>query len=234
MLEIRSLTVGYGNRTVLRDIDLTVRRGEVLCVLGANGVGKSTLLQTIAGLLPALAGTVHLDDKDITTESAHARVSRGSAFVPEGQMSFPSMTVLENLQIGASLRGHDGKGLQRRLEPILELFPRLGERKSQFAGTLSGGERQMLAIARALLSDPEVLMLDEPSHGLAPIVVEQIAENIAAVAQQTSILIVEQNLTIPTACATRVVVLEGSGLTIEGKPEEILHSDHVISAYLGI
>ncbi|MGU3586565.1 ABC transporter ATP-binding protein [Rhodococcus sp. C26F] len=234
MLEVKGLTAGYGNRVILRDIDLTVGSGEVLCVLGANGVGKSTLLRTIAGLVTPLSGTITFRGQDITRLPAHTRVARGLAFVPEGQMSFPSMTVMENLQIGAALRGHAGAKLENRLEPIFVLFPRLHERRAQFAGTLSGGERQMLAIARALLADPEVLMLDEPSHGLAPIVVEQIADNIAAVAESTSILIVEQNLTIPTRCATRVVVVEDSTITIEGSPDEILQSDHVVSAYLGI
>lgn len=234
MLEVRGMTAGYGKRVILRDVDLTVGPGEVLCVLGANGVGKSTLLRTVAGLVSPLAGSVTFGGADITSTPPHTRVSKGLAFVPEGQMSFPSMSVLENLQIGASLRGHDGAGLKERLEPIFELFPRLCERRTQFAGTLSGGERQMLAIARALLTDPSVLMLDEPSHGLAPIVVEQIAQNIAAVATTTSILIVEQNLTIPTRCATRVVVIEDGAITIEGQPDDILQSDHVISAYLGI
>lgn len=230
MLEIEGLSAGYGKRIILRDINLSVGPGEVVCVLGANGVGKSTLLRTLAGLITANAGEQRFKGQSIASHSAHRRVRDGLALVPEGQQSFPAMTVLENLQIGASLR----ENLDERLGSIFELFPRLEERQRQYAGTLSGGERQMLAIARALLTEPDLLMLDEPSHGLAPIVVEQLGENIAAVAERTAILLVEQNLTIPTRCATRVVVLEDSTITMGGDPEEILQSEHVISAYLGI
>ncbi|MDT0202722.1 ABC transporter ATP-binding protein [Nocardioides sp. AE5] len=230
MLQIEGLSAGYGKRVILRDIDLTVEQGEVVCVLGANGVGKSTLLRTLAGLITPLQGEQRFKGQSVSGHSAHRRVRDGLAFVPEGQQSFPAMTVMENLQIGASLRDN----LEEGLESTFALFPRLEERQGQYAGTLSGGERQMLAIARALLTNPDLLMLDEPSHGLAPIVVEQLAENIAAVAERTAILLVEQNLTIPTRCATRVVVLEDSTITMGGDPDEILQSEHVISAYLGI
>lgn len=234
MLEVNGLSAGYGKRVILRDIDLEVRSGEVVCVLGANGVGKSTLLRTLAGLITPIGGRVDFKGRTISGHAAHRRVKDGLAFVPEGQQSFPAMTVLENLQVGGSLRPEVASDLDSHLDSVFELFPRLGERRGQYAGTLSGGERQMLAIARALLTKPDLLMLDEPSHGLAPIVVDQLAENIAAIARETSILLVEQNLTIPTRCATRVVVLEGSTITAQGDPDEILHSEHVVSAYLGI
>ncbi len=230
MLQIEGLSAGYGKRVILRDINLDVDQGEVVCVLGANGVGKSTLLRTLAGLITPHSGEQRFKGQSVASHSAHRRVRDGLAFVPEGQQSFPAMTVMENLQIGASLRDN----LEEGLESTFALFPRLKERQGQYAGTLSGGERQMLAIARALLTNPDLLMLDEPSHGLAPIVVEQLAENIAAIAERTAILLVEQNLTIPTRCATRVVVLEESTITMGGDPDEILHSEHVISAYLGI
>jgi branched-chain amino acid transport system ATP-binding protein len=234
MLEVSGLDAGYGKRVILRGIDLTVAPGEVLCVLGANGVGKSTLLRTLAGLQPALGGSVTFGGRVVTAAAPHRRVAGGLAFVPDGQQSFPAMSVLENLQIGAALHREVARSLDAHLDPLFTLFPRLAERRSQLAGTLSGGERQMLAIARALLSRPSLLMLDEPSHGLAPIVVEQLATTISAVAETTSILVVEQNLTIPSVCSTRVVLLEGGRVVRSGLPEEILRSDDVATAYLGI
>ncbi|PBC36020.1 branched-chain amino acid ABC transporter ATP-binding protein [Rhodococcus sp. ACPA4] len=234
MLEINGLEAGHGKRVILRDIDLTVGPAEVVCVLGANGVGKSTLLRTVAGLLTPLAGAVLLDGEDITRLNPFKRAAAGLAFVPEGQQSFPGMSVLENLHVGASVHTEVEKNIDEHLEPIFALFPRLAERRGQMAGTLSGGERQMLAIARALLSKPAVLMLDEPSHGLAPIIVEQLAETISTIAETTSILLVEQNLSIPAICATHVVVLEESHIIMRGEPVDILGSDHVVSAYLGI
>lgn len=233
MLEVVGLTSGYSGRVVVEDINLVVSEGEVVCVLGANGVGKSTLLRTIAGLVPVDHGSVVFNGADITRATVHKRVRNGLAFVPEGQQSFAGMSVEENLRVGLELRRSDDP-IPTRLEPVFELFPRLAERRSQLAGTLSGGERQMLAIARALLTQPSLLMLDEPSHGLAPIVVEQIGEKIQQIAATTPILLVEQNLAIPTACATRVVVLENSTLVEGGSPEEVLGSERVISAYLGI
>jgi branched-chain amino acid transport system ATP-binding protein len=234
MLEVKGLDAGYGKRVILRDIDLTVGPGDVVCVLGANGVGKSTLMRTIAGLEDPLKGRVELGGTDVTKLKPYKRAAAGMAFVPEGQQSFPGMSVFENLLIGASVHPEVEKNIDEHVEPIFALFPRLAERREQMAGTLSGGERQMLAIARAMLSKPTVLMLDEPSHGLAPIVVEQLADTIAEIARTTSILLVEQNLSIPTACATHVVVLEESHIIMRGEPSEVLESDHVVSAYLGI
>jgi branched-chain amino acid transport system ATP-binding protein len=234
MLEVRSLSAGYGARTILSGINLTVGPGEVVAVLGANGVGKSTLLRTLAGLQPAIAGTVALSAKDLTRAPAHRRVASGLSLVPEGQQSFAGMSVEENLWLGAGLRSRKHDAVQQAAEGVYEIFPKLGERRSQLAGTLSGGERQMLAIGRALLAEPEVLMLDEPSHGLAPIIVEQLGERIAQIAERTSVLVVEQNLAVPSQCATRVLVLDGGRITREGSPEEILNNEDVVHAYLGV
>lgn len=234
MLEVRNLSAGYGDRTILSGIDLTVGPGEVLAVLGANGVGKSTLLRTLAGLQPALGGTVKLGEKDLSGKPAHRRVEMGLSLVPEGQQSFPAMSVEENLWLGAGLRDTKHAAVERAVEGIYEIFPKLAERRGQLAGTLSGGERQMLAIGRALLAQPEVLMLDEPSHGLAPIIVEQLGDRIAQIATRTSVLVVEQNLAVPARCATRVLVLDGGRITREGTPEEILHNEDVVHAYLGV
>jgi branched-chain amino acid transport system ATP-binding protein len=234
MLEVRNLSAGYGDRTILSGIDLTVGPGEVLAVLGANGVGKSTLLRTLAGLQPALGGSVTLGAKDLTRQPAHRRVEQGLSLVPEGQQSFPGMSVEENLWLGAGLRVKKHDAVEKAAAGVYEIFPKLAERRGQMAGTLSGGERQMLAIGRALLAQPDVLMLDEPSHGLAPIIVEQLGERIAQIATRTSVLVVEQNLAVPARCATRVLVLDGGRITREGSPEEILHNEEVVHAYLGV
>ena len=234
MLEVKNLTAGYGDRAIIEHADLTVGPGEVVAVLGANGVGKSTLLRTLAGLQPAMSGSVVLDGTDLTRRPAHRRVANGLGLVPEGQQSFPAMSVEENLWLGAGLRHRGASSVQRAVAPVLELFPRLQERRHQMAGTLSGGERQMLAIARALLAEPSVLMLDEPSHGLAPIIVDHLADTIAQIASRTAVLVVEQNLAVPARCATRVLVLDHGHITREGSPEEILHHDDVIQAYLGV
>ncbi|WP_134322202.1 ABC transporter ATP-binding protein [Cumulibacter soli] len=233
-LRVEGLVAGYGEREVVHGIDLQVDTGEVVSVLGANGVGKSTLLRTLAGLIRPSAGKVELDGRDITRLSAHERVHKGLALVPEGQQSFPSMSVRENLELGARSVNRGSGTLAERLDSVIELFPRLGERSNQMAGTLSGGERQMLAIGRALLTEPQVLMLDEPSQGLAPIVIEQVADTIVRIGATTTILLVEQNLLVPSRCATRVVVLEGGRLTIEGEPQAVLSDDRVIQAYLGV
>ncbi|WP_185995964.1 ABC transporter ATP-binding protein [Nocardioides campestrisoli] len=234
MLEVRNLSAGYGDRTILTGIDLTVGPGEVVAVLGANGVGKSTLLRTLAGLQPALAGTVVLGERDLTRQAAHRRVAAGLSLVPEGQQSFPAMSVEENLRLGAGLRASGTAAVGRALAGVYEVFPKLAQRRGQLAGTLSGGERQMLAIGRALLAEPKVLMLDEPSHGLAPIIVEQLGDRIAEIATRTSVLVVEQNLAVPARCATRVLVLDGGRFTREGSPEDILHNEDVVHAYLGV
>ncbi|ALJ21843.1 ABC transporter ATP-binding protein [Microbacterium sp. No. 7] len=233
-LDVRSLTAGYGDHTVLRDIDISVRTGEVVAVLGTNGAGKSTLLRTIAGLQPLIAGRVELDGTVLDRMPAFLRVRHGLALAPEGQQSFANMTVKENLVLAARAvrRRASRHDIDEALGEVIGTFPRLGQRMSQSAGTLSGGERQMLSISRALLAKPKVLLLDEPSHGLAPIVVEQVAESIAAISG-TALLLVEQNLAVPRRCATRVVVLQDSRIVASGG-RELVESDEVVEAYLGI
>lgn len=232
MLEVKNLSAGYGKRTILRDLTFEVGAGECVAVLGANGVGKSTLLRTLAGLLPSQQGSVALAGDDLTQKPTHRRVHDGLVLVPDGQQSFPSMSVEDNLVVGLTPLDHPNK--DESLSESYEMFPRLAERRNQAAGTLSGGERQMLAIARAMLSKPKVLMLDEPSHGLAPIIVDQIAETIKEVAKTTPTLLVEQNLSIPQFCATRVLVLDEGRITASGAPEELLFSEAVVAAYLGM
>lgn len=234
MLEIRGLTVGYGKQPVLENLDFDVDVGEVVAILGANGVGKSTLLRTLAGLQAPLSGSVRFEGSDIGRKRVHERVKSRLVLVPEGQQSFPEMSVRENLLLSAQLAANNGAQLAAALEPVYEIFPKLKERESQAAGSLSGGERQMLAIARALLAKPRVLMLDEPSHGLAPLIVEHLADVIRQIAQQTSILLVEQNLSVPSRCATEVLVIEDRGISLRGNPDEILNSPRVVAAYLGM
>lgn len=234
MLQVSDLRAGYDKHVVLRNINLTVREAEVLAVLGTNGAGKSTLLRCLAGLHPPEEGSVHLLEEDITLKPPWQRLRRGLALVPEGQQVFPDMTVIDNLWIGSQGNPEAKRSFKNHVSRIFELFPRLSERRQQFAGTLSGGERQMVAIGRALIAQPKVLLLDEPSHGLAPLLIEQLAGTIRKIAGETAILLVEQNLVIPTECATHVVVLENSEITMSGDAAEILASDVVAETYLGV
>ncbi|PRZ40861.1 amino acid/amide ABC transporter ATP-binding protein 2 (HAAT family) [Antricoccus suffuscus] len=233
-LVVKQLVAGYGERTIIHGIDLEVEQGEVVAVLGTNGVGKSTLLRTLAGLQPATSGQIRFEGRDITRTRAHRRVQQGLVLVPEGQQSFPAMSVFENLELGARVRAKSATDTTDRIAAVIDLFPRLGERRNQAAGTLSGGERQMLAIARAMLTEPSVLMLDEPSQGLAPIIIDQLAETINEIARTTTILVVEQNLTIPSICASRIVVIEEGAISLGGSPDAVLSDDRVVHAYLGI
>lgn len=236
LLELDHLQAGYRGHTVLRDISLTVDIGEVVAVLGANGAGKSTLLRTIAGLQQPSAGEIRFDGTTLGRTPTHRRARSGLVLAPEGQQSFPEMTVAENLLLAAQASGKHRStrsAATEAIERMFDLFPRLKERARQAAGTLSGGERQMLSLSRALLSEPRLLLLDEPSHGLAPIIVEQLCETIQNIAKTTPILLVEQNLAIPTSCATRVVILENSRIKAEGDLD-LLKSDHIASAYLGL
>lgn len=233
VLEVENLVLGYGDRVVLRDINFTVGAGEVVAILGTNGAGKSTLLNTLAGLHKQLEGHIRLEGEQLDGTPAWTRPARGLALVAEGQQTFPSMTVMENLWVGSQVTPATSKGFTSSLERVFTLFPRLADRRKQVAGTLSGGERQMLAIGRALLSNPRLLMLDEPSQGLAPIVIEQIADLIDIIAETTSLLIVEQNLLLPRQSAERVLVLDESRIVVEGPAAEILASDFVRETYLG-
>jgi branched-chain amino acid transport system ATP-binding protein len=233
MLTVRSLQLGYGAIVAVRGIDLDVGTGELVAVIGANGAGKTTSLNGIAGALPVRAGSIVFDGEDITRLPVHERVRRGMSLVPEGRGIFARLTVAENLDMGAYLR-RDAAGVRADLERSYALFPRLAERRRQLAGTLSGGEQQMLAIARALMGRPRLLLLDEPSMGLAPLVTRLIFDTIRSIsAERVSILLIEQNARAALELAARAYVLESGRVTLAGPSAAILSSDGVRRAYLG-
>lgn len=231
MLKVNDINVYYGNIHALKGISLEVHTDEIVALIGANGAGKSTTLKTISGLMHTKTGSITLMDEDITHTDAHKLVSKGLAHVPEGRRIFLQMTVLENLEMGAYTQpGYVKEGIQ----DVFERFPRLKHRKNQIAGTLSGGEQQMLAMGRALMSKPKLLMLDEPSMGLAPILVQQIFDIIKELhAAGTTILLVEQNAEMALRIADRAYVLESGRITISGTGKELAQSDSIKKAYLG-
>ena len=232
MLVLESLEVYYGEIHALKGVSLEVREREIVALLGNNGAGKTTTLKTISGLLAPRQGRVSLEGQPLTGVAPHAVVARGIAHVPEGRRIFNRLTVRENLMMGAYLR-RDG-GVAADLDRVFALFPRLHERVTQVAGTLSGGEQQMLAIGRALMASPRVLLLDEPSMGLAPVLVEQIFETIAAVNRQgTTILLVEQNAAMALSIADRGYVLETGAVVLSGTAETLAQNTDVRRAYLG-
>ena len=232
MLEVRGLQLAYDGIVAVRAVDLDVAAGERVAVIGANGAGKSTTLKGLAGLMRPRAGCVRLRGEDITGQPAHERVRRGISLVPEGRGVFARLTVAENLDMGAYLRADPGVGDD--LERCYAMFPRLRERRAQLAGTLSGGEQQMLAIARALMSGPSLLLLDEPGMGLAPIVTARIFEAIAEIsASGVAVLLVEQNARAALELASRGYVLESGRVALAGRSEELLASASVRQAYLG-
>jgi branched-chain amino acid transport system ATP-binding protein len=236
-LKIRSLSVRYETVSALKGLDIDLPEGEILAVLGANGAGKSTLLKTISGLVKAEAGTVEYAGQDLFAVQPHNLVRLGIAHVPEGRRVFSTLTVEENLRMGVhALRGAAaGKAYPVTRDRCFELFPILKERKSQLAGTLSGGEQQMLAIARALVAKPRLLLLDEPSLGLAPIVIKDIFRTIAAIRKEEgiSILLVEQNARQALAVADRAVILELGAIALAGKASELANDEGLKAAYLG-
>ena len=233
MLKIDNIDVYYGAIHALKGISLEVKEGEIVTLIGANGAGKSTTLRTISGLLKPKTGGITFLGQDIAGVRAHEIVKKGISQVPEGRRVFAEMTVMENLDLGAFVR-KDKAGIQQDLKHVFELFPRLEERKNQSAGTLSGGEQQMLAMGRALMSHPKLLMLDEPSMGLAPILVEQIFDIIRELhAAGTTILLVEQNAQAALSVADRAYVLETGRTTLSGTGKELMESDAVRKAYLG-
>lgn len=233
MLEIKNLNVHYGVIHALKNISLTVNEGEIVTLIGANGAGKTTTLRTISGLNKATSGEILLEGKDITNLSASQRVEMKISQVPEGRRIFPAMSVLENLELGAFLR-KDKKEIKNDIEHIYELFPILGDRKKQMAGTLSGGEQQMLAMGRALMSKPKILLLDEPSMGLAPLLVREIFEIIKNINKTgTTVLLVEQNARMALSIAHRAYVIETGTIVISGTGEELSKSDEIQKAYLG-
>jgi branched-chain amino acid transport system ATP-binding protein len=234
VLELDGIEAYYGRVRALSGITLSVDAGEVVALIGSNGAGKTTTLRTISGLINPPRGSITFDGQDITGLPAAQRVERGIVHVPEGRRLFPRMTVQDNLTLGAYTR-HDGQGIQEDREQVFELFPRLRERQTQIAGTLSGGEQQMLAMGRALMSRPKVLMMDEPSLGLAPILVETIFQIVAQINQQgTPILLVEQNANKALGVAHRAYVLETGVIVKEGTGRELLESEDVARAYLGM
>jgi branched-chain amino acid transport system ATP-binding protein len=234
LLEIRQLRASYGEAEVLHGIDLAVSQGEFVCMIGANTAGKSTILRSISRLVPKSSGLMRFGDADLTALAAHEIPALGIAHVPEGRQVFPDMTVEENLLLGAFTARKAGD-LPARIEDVLGLFPRLRERYGQLAGTLSGGEQQMVAVGRALMLRPALLLLDEPSHGLAPKVVEEMHEAFKTIHRRgTAILLVEQNVELALAVASRGYVLEAGVVTLAGTAAELHANPAVITAYLGL
>jgi branched-chain amino acid transport system ATP-binding protein len=234
LLEIRHLRASYGEAEVLHGIDLSVSQGEFVCIIGANTAGKSTILRSISRLVPRSSGVMRFGDIDLLALAAHEIPALGIAHVPEGRQVFPDMTVEENLLLGA-FSARTASDLPERIEEVLGLFPRLRDRFAQLAGTLSGGEQQMVAVGRALMLRPALLLLDEPSHGLAPKVVEEMHETFKTIhGRGTSILLVEQNVELALEVATRGYVLEAGVVTLEGTAAELHADPAVVTAYLGL
>ena len=233
MLKIKDLNVSYGGIKALQGINLEVPDGKIVTLIGANGAGKSTLLRTISGLVKAQSGSISVNDKEILGLPINKVCKEGIALVPEGRRVFTDLTVQENLKIGAYLR-NDKKEIEKDLEWVYELFPRLKERYWQYAGTLSGGEQQMLAVGRALMSRPKLMMMDEPSLGLAPLVVQQIFSIIKEINNKgVTILLIEQNANMALKTADIAYVIETGNIVLSGSGKELLENDTVKEAYLG-
>lgn len=232
MLKINNLKVNYGGIEAVKGISMDVPDHSIVTLIGANGAGKSSTLRTIAGLVKASEGTLEFDGEDITAMVPQKRVQKGITLCPEGRHVFPDMTVLENIKIGAYLRKDD---LTADIQKVYKLFPRLEERHWQLAGTLSGGEQQMLAVARGLMSQPKIMMLDEPSLGLAPIVVQEIFDIIQKINKESgmTILLIEQNANMALKVADRAYVMETGRITMSGTGHELLENDEIRAAYLG-
>ncbi|CAM5572198.1 ABC transporter ATP-binding protein [Streptomyces abikoensis] len=233
LLEVDNLRVAYGKIEAVKGISFTVRAGQVVTLIGTNGAGKTTTLRTLSGLLKPLAGTIRFDGRPLTGIPAHRIVALGLAHSPEGRHIFPRLTITENLQLGAFLR-KDTDGIAKDIRRVYDLFPILGERARQAAGTLSGGEQQMLAMGRALMSRPKLLMLDEPSMGLSPIMMQKIMATITELkASGTTILLVEQNARAALSLADRGHVMEIGKIVLSGTGPDLLHDESVRKAYLG-
>lgn len=233
MLEIKDLNVYYGMIQAIKGISFQVNEGEVIALIGANGAGKTTILHAVTGLVPAKSGSIVFEGTDITRIPAHKIVSMGMAHVPEGRRVFAQLSVYQNLKMGAYTR-KDKEEIEKTLEMVYKRFPRLEERKNQLAGTLSGGEQQMLAMGRALMSHPKIILMDEPSMGLSPIFVNEIFNIIQEVsAGGTTVLLVEQNAKKALSIADRAYVLETGRITLEGKANELMNDESVKKAYLG-
>lgn len=234
ILEIQDLGVNYGVIAAVKQMNLHIQRGEIVALIGTNGSGKTSALRSISGLNKSIQGQIRFEGQEIMKLDPHKIVERGISQVPEGRGVFPDLTVLENLKLGAYVR-NDKAGVAADIQGMFELFPRLEERKKQLAGTMSGGEQQMLAIARALMARPKLLLLDEPSMGLAPLIVKEIFAAIRKVNEEgVSILLVEQNATMALATAHRGYVMETGSIVVEGDAAELRNNDVVKSVYLGI
>jgi branched-chain amino acid transport system ATP-binding protein len=233
ILELKDLSVSYGGIQAVRNINLRVNEGELVTLIGANGAGKSTTLRAITGLVHPAAGKVFYKGNDITNTPPYKLVEQGLVMVPEGRGIFGQLTIEENLAMGAFIR-NDKAAIAQEIERVFEIFPRLKERRKQSAGTLSGGEQQMLAMGRAVLSKPRLLLLDEPSMGLAPLMVAKIFETVRMIAKEgTTILLIEQNAKLALKAASRAYVMESGVITIEGDAKEMLDNPKVKEAYLG-
>ncbi len=233
MLQVKDLSVHYGVIQALRQVSLEVNEGEIVALIGANGAGKTTLLHAISGLVKKSEGDIIFLDNSLNKANARTIVSRGITQVPEGRRIFPDMSVQENLLMGAYLR-KDKKGIEEDMQKVYERFPRLNERKKQLAGTLSGGEQQMLAMGRALMAKPKLLLLDEPSMGLSPLLVKEIFSIIKEINQQgTTVLLVEQNARMALQIAHRAYVMETGKIVLSGTGEQLSASDEIKKAYLG-
>ncbi len=233
LLKVENLSAGYGDVVVLRGVSLEVLEGQIVALIGANGAGKTTALRAISGLIKARRGSIFFEDQPIHTWTSHRIVDSGLIQVPEGRHLFPDMTVLENLEMGSFRRGKNRR--RQSIERVFHLFPRLEERKRQIAGTLSGGEQQMLAIGRALMTRPRLLMLDEPSLGLAPLLVQSIFNVIKEIRESgTTVLIVEQNAVQTLGMADSGFVLENGEVALSGTGAELLKNEDIRMAYLGL
>ena len=233
MLHIENLQVYYGAINAIKGISFDVEQGEIIALIGANGAGKTTILHTISGLVPAKSGSITFNGTELTKTPAHKIVSMGMAHVPEGRRIFQELTVYENLMLGAFIR-KDKAEIENTLEEVFKRFPRLEERRTQIAGTLSGGEQQMLAMGRALMSHPSIILMDEPSMGLSPLYVSEIFDIIQSVNESgTTVLLVEQNAKKALSVANRAYVLETGKIVLSGDAHELMNNDSVKKAYLG-
>jgi len=233
LLALERLALAYGGIQAVKGIDLAVGAGELVCLIGANGAGKTTTLKGICGLLPPRSGAIHYAGENIAGRRSFELVRRGLVMVPEGRGMFGALTIEENLAMGAYIRD-DRAAIREDIERVFTLFPRLKERRSQTAGTLSGGEQQMLAIGRALMSRPKLLLLDEPSMGLAPLMVQKVFETIISVSREgVTILLIEQNARLALEISDRGYVMESGEITLEGAATKLLHDPKVRAAYLG-
>jgi len=234
MIDLKSVSAGYGELQILHDVSINIQQGEIVALVGANGAGKSTLIKTMTGLLPISSGEIVFDNVSIKNVKPHTVIRHGISLAPEGRRLFPYMTVLENLEVGAYIE-KSGKTVQKNLEWVFSIFPKLRERSTQLAGTFSGGEQQMLTIGRALMCRPKFLIMDEPSLGLAPMIVNEVFDIIQLLLKEgVTIFLVEQNVRRCLEIANRAYVLENGRIVMSGNSLELLENENVKKAYLGI